>query len=68
MKSDTPPEPDKRHTAQPAEPTATAGTEIVLTAEHKALIEGWEKAHGRRMTEQEIRLGVELWNSTVGEL
>ncbi len=63
-----PPEPDKSPTAQPSEPTAETGIRLKLTAEQRLLVEGWENAHGRKMTEQEIRFGIELWNSTVGEL
>lgn len=48
--------------------TNETGTELQLTAEQSSLVEGWEQSHGRRMTEQEIRFGIELWNSTVGEL
>jgi hypothetical protein len=48
--------------------TTETGTELNLTAQQKLLVEGWEKAHGRKMTEQEIKFGIELWNATVGEL
>ncbi len=53
---------------QPTPVPDEAGTRLELTPEQKLLVEGWEKAHGRKMTEQEIRFAVELWNSTVGEL
>ena len=51
-----------------AEPTTETGTELNLTAEQRSLVEGWEQSHGRKMTAQEIRFGIELWNATVGEL
>jgi hypothetical protein len=62
-------EPTKPETAtQPTSVRDEAGTPLKLTAKQKALVEGWEIGHGRKMTDQEIRFAVEVWNKTVGEL
>lgn len=45
-----------------------AGTRLELTPEQKSLVEGWEAAHGRRMSEKEIIFALEVWTNTVGEL
>jgi hypothetical protein len=59
---------ERESATQPTPDPDEAGTRLELTAEQKGLVAGWEAAHGRRMTEQEILFGIELWTKTVGEL
>jgi hypothetical protein len=59
--------PEKPSQPAPANTTPT-GIRQKLTPDELLMVQGWEKAHQRTMTDQQIRFAIAEWNATIGEI